>query len=535
MTFRKMLDTLSRSSAHAVSTLGNRNNRVKEYLYIETDVEKAFKKAITTIESNDEIIFLCGSSGDGKSEILTRYYDQYHNKITFHLDATHSFQPDKDAIATLDELFTQHIASNKPLIVGINTGMLFNYSDCGSDEHIDIRSSIKHYLSGKQKNNQPSKHTFINFEDHPKYVPVDDAILSPFIQEVLYKLTQASGENPFYQAWKAELKESDPILHSNYVMLQQKPIQKLIIQTLLKLRLKSDFFLTARTILDVIHQLLTGPKYLFDNLFASDTTDLFRNLQQFDPCNIRSKEIDLFLIQNSLEFEDSEFSAFKNHIEEWIDPDQIKNQPGSWLRLFYLFKDIELQGLSPQAQYHRKFSNNFNNELIEEYTHIWLLHSNFEGDADQRSALRAFYSKELIKALLRFANRFAPQLSDKSQIFLNHLNGYTISAKVDIRASLKRVQEERPKKLGYFNAYLKLDDHDLAPLPVSVNFLDLICKINRGYRPNRHDKNVIVLLEEVIESITAKVRHKDRIQITKDSETWSLINDMEEYEIRVER
>ena len=68
-----------------------------------------------------------------------------------------------------------------------------------------------------------------------------------------------------------------------------------------------------------------------------------------------------------------------------------------------------------------------------------------------------------------------------------------------------------------------------------MNFLDLIRKINRGYRPNRHDKNVIVLLEEVIESITAQVRHKDRIHITKGSENWSLVNDIDEDEIRVER
>lgn len=535
MILRKLLDTLSRSSAYAVSTLGNRNNRVKEYLYIETDVEKAFKKAIKNIESADEIIFLSGSSGDGKSEILTRSYDKYNKKITFHLDATHSFQPDKGAIATLDDLFARHKASDQPLVVGINTGMLFNYSDSGSEAHLDIRNSIKAYLSGSNSQSVARNHTFLNFEDFPKYVPIGDEILSPFIAAILHKLTDNNSENDFYLAWQTMAREDDPVLYSNFAILQLKQVQQLIVQTLLKLRLKNDYFLTARSILDVIHQLLTGPNYLFDNLFASEKTDLFRNLHQFDPCTIRSKGIDLFLIQSSLTFDDEEFITFREYMRKWIDPEKIKNQPGSWLRLFYLFKDVEFTDLLPQDQYHLKFRTDFNNELIEEYTRIWLLHSNFQGDADQRNTLRAFYSKELIKALLRYANRFAPQLSDKSQIFLNDLNGYQLSAHVDIRASLKQVQNERPARLGYFNAYLKLDDHELSALPVSVNFLDLIRKINRGYRPNRHDKNVIVLLEEVIESITTKVRHKDRIHITKGSENWSLVNDIDEDEIRVER
>ena len=85
------------------------------------------------------------------------------------------------------------------------------------------------------------------------------------------------------------------------------------------------------------------------------------------------------------------------------------------------------------------------------------------------------------------------------------------------------------------NAYLKLGDNDLPPLPISINFFELIRKINQGYRPNRHDKNNIIILEEVIEDITSRIRSTDQLFIQKKDESWTLVNDIDEEEIRVER
>ena len=530
MTLRKMLDTLSRSSAHAVSTLDNRNSSaVKKYLYIETDIEQKFKDALEKTTQSDQIIFLCGSSGDGKSEILTRYHEQYSSLMDFHFDATHSFTPDKDAIATLDDAFAGHKSSDKPMVVGINTGMMFNYSDSGADEHRDIKDSFRAYLGDKQAT-QNSCHYFLNFEDFPKYKLVRDKFLSPFIKDLLTKLTIADEKNPFFHAWLQE--DNDQILYSNFRMLQQESVQDIIINTLLKLRLKNDVFLTARTILDFVHHILTGPNYLFDNLFACEKTDLFKALRQFDPCTVRSREIDLFLIQSSLTFDDPEFQSFQASVAEWVNPNDIAQKPGSWIRLFCLLQDIDIGN-----NFHKRFKENFRSELFEEYVRIWKLHSLYDGYSKDKKELKGFYKKGLTSALLGFANRFAPSLSQKNQIFLNDYNGYQVSAKAEIRESLKLVQLEdnRPTRLGYFNACLKLGDDDLVPLPISVNFLELIRKINRGYRPNRHDKNNIIILEEVIEDITSRIRNTDKLFIQKNNESWALINDVDEEEIRVER
>ena len=78
MLLRQALSILSKASPYAVKTLTHDNqksdfDKYKNYLYIETDIEKDVGQALATASKND-IIFVCGSSGDGKSEILVTDY-----------------------------------------------------------------------------------------------------------------------------------------------------------------------------------------------------------------------------------------------------------------------------------------------------------------------------------------------------------------------------------------------------------------------------------------------------------------------------
>ncbi|WP_422490382.1 DNA phosphorothioation-dependent restriction protein DptF [Endozoicomonas sp. ALE010] len=527
MNLRTLLDTLSRSSAQAVSTLGNSSgNPVKDYLYIKTAIESAFQSAIKQATSPEKIIFLCGSSGDGKSEILTRYYKQYSSMLNFHLDATHSFQPDMSAMETLDQVFVDHKHSDKPLVVGINIGMLGNYAEEGAEEHGAIIDSIRAFLDDKYDEISP-EHVFLNFEDFPKFEPENDQIVAPFIQDLLTKITQPTQDNPFYAAWQREVATMSGILYVNYRLLQYTEIQQVIIRTLLKVRLKYEQFLTARTLLDFVHQLLTGPGHLFDNLFTSRATELAKALAHFDPCTIRSKDIDLFLVQKSLNIANPEFNAFQEGVSDLVIREEMST--GSWIRFFYLIQDLDLSN-----NYHHRFVDDFRSQLYEQYIQVWLLHQQYTGASAEKKALREFYRKGILEALFRFANRFAPELTSRNQLFLAEYNGYQLSTRADIKESLKRIGDYKPKRLGYFEALLKLDDDDLPPVPVSSNFLDLILKINSGYRPNKHDKNNIVILEELIDDITRRVRGTDKLHIHKNDQHWVLINDQDEEEIIVE-
>ena len=127
MDFEELIEALSKGSATAVTTLESNVadlNALKEYLYVQTPVEAALRAEIDNNLKKPRVIFVCGSSGDGKTELFRRIYSSYGTKVRFHLDATHSFDPQKDAIAALDDQFSEFKAGNESLVVGINIGML---------------------------------------------------------------------------------------------------------------------------------------------------------------------------------------------------------------------------------------------------------------------------------------------------------------------------------------------------------------------------------------------------------------------------
>lgn len=280
----EVLSILSKSSPFAVSTDRTDESILqyyKDYLYIETEVEADFKKNLLALKK-DEIIFLCGSSGDGKSEILTRYKEDNKSRVDFHLDATHSFNPSQTAIHALDERFTQFKGNDKPLVVGINIGMLGNYAEEGADQHNDVKASIKAFLEN-QAENILVNYTFLDFEQYPKFTFGHEQCSSDFAAQFLARLTEPTLENPFFALYDSEVKKSGhSMLTANYALLGLDSVQKNIIALLLKARLIKDQFLTARTLLDFVFQILAIDGYLFDNLFSGADNELLEHIQSFD-------------------------------------------------------------------------------------------------------------------------------------------------------------------------------------------------------------------------------------------------------------
>lgn len=187
MNLAKALSILSKSSPYAVSTEREQNQDhladYKRYIYIQTDIETDFKKALLSARPN-QIILLCGSSGDGKSEILTQYSQKHKATHDFHLDATHSFNPSQTAIHTLDHRFSEFKQSNKPLVVGINVGMLGNYAEEGAGEHIDVKNAARSFLACN-RSEIPEQYVFLDFEDYPKFTFSNEGSASDFAEQFL--------------------------------------------------------------------------------------------------------------------------------------------------------------------------------------------------------------------------------------------------------------------------------------------------------------------------------------------------------------
>jgi len=237
MNLSKALSVLKKSSPHAVVVEGvDETDELlpfKNYLYVETEIEKAFVKQLQSTINNqqsspcngNEIIFLCGSSGDGKSAILTRHKKEHEGEVEFHLDATHSFHPKEDAVQTLDKLFTDVKGTNKPLVVGINVGMIANYVDNGVVEHTDIKQSMKSFLDNN-KSVISCKHHFLYFEDFAKFDLNNDVTISKFIRDIMIRLTDNAPFNPFIELLGGD---ESQILDVNFKLLSMPEVQDVII------------------------------------------------------------------------------------------------------------------------------------------------------------------------------------------------------------------------------------------------------------------------------------------------------------------
>ncbi|MBC1068609.1 DNA phosphorothioation-dependent restriction protein DptF [Escherichia coli] len=521
ITLRKALGVLAKSSSFSVTTVTHRQkdefDQLKEQLFVKQEIETELQRYLDVAKPG-EIIFLCGSSGDGKSEILTRCKSnpRYQQRFSFHLDATHSFAPRQSAIDALNDLFSNHHQYSSPLLIGINTGMLANFAREGAECHLAIRTAIDSFLSADQEESRPyrSGHcSFFDFEHYPKFQLNEKKQYSSFIKTLLDNLTRNDDSNLFQFIFRhdetvnPELKEV-----ANYKLLCLPGVQDVLITQLFKARLIKDQFVTTRTLLDFLHHLLMGPGYLFDNLFTGAENDLIKKVSDFDPARLHTYEIDQFILRYELGLVDPELDDFLAALAPLhIRFDRQCVNPGdaaSLIRLFWLLQDESLGN-----NYHQKFSVFFNESLFEHYSEIWHLHKNYIADSEQKKALNRFYTSELIAGIQRYANRKAPELSmQKEEFFLGEYGGVKITAPVELKPDWEAIRNKNTAHPTGFDVHLKVGQNSLLPVRIGLNLFELLNKLNNGYRPNKYDKNAIVLLDEIVDLITEQAKSSSEIK-----------------------
>ncbi|HEC4070111.1 TPA: DNA phosphorothioation-dependent restriction protein DptF [Escherichia coli] len=521
ITLRKALGVLAKSSSFSVTTVTHRQkdefDQLKEQLFVKQEIETELQRYLDVAKPG-EIIFLCGSSGDGKSEILTRCKSnpRYQQRFSFHLDATHSFAPRQSAIDALNDLFSNHHQYSSPLLIGINTGMLANFAREGAECHLAIRTAIDSFLSADQEESRPyrSGHcSFFDFEHYPKFQFNEKKQYSSFIKTLLDNLTRNDDSNLFQFIFRhdetvnPELKEV-----ANYKLLCLPGVQDVLITQLFKARLIKDQFVTTQTLLDFLHHLLMGPGYLFDNLFTGAENDLIKKVSDFDPARLHTYEIDQFILRYELGLVDPELDDFLAALAPLhIRFDRQCVNPGdaaSLIRLFWLLQDESLGN-----NYHQKFSVFFNESLFEHYSEIWHLHKNYIADSEQKKALNRFYTSELIAGIQRYANRKAPELSmQKEEFFLGEYGGVKITAPVELKPDWEAIRNKNTAHPTGFDVHLKVGQNSLLPVRIGLNLFELLNKLNNGYRPNKYDKNAIVLLDEIVDLITEQAKSSSEIK-----------------------
>jgi DNA phosphorothioation-dependent restriction protein DptF len=341
-------DLLAKSSPASVSTQGSSSEAersLKEYLYVKDAVHDSLTRTLrerATVQRS--VVFLCGTSGDGKSELIRRVRPEFEAAYRFHVDATHSFRPDGTALDALEELFSSD--APKPILVGVNLGMLANFANHSPSTHKDLKGEIQEFFA-KRPPGQRAR--FVDFNDFPKFSSDEQGTLaSRFLLELVQRVTLRVPENPIYEALKLDEQQLTQ-RWKNFRLLGVPVIQRRLIHVLALCHLRNGLFLPTRMLLDTLHQLIAADGYFFDALFASQDSELLRAAASLDPAARRSTETDRFLLSN--ESNTPEALAFAEGLRAEVGFSLDDVAPRGWLRLYYL-----LHGEQVGSNYHQRFA-----------------------------------------------------------------------------------------------------------------------------------------------------------------------------------
>lgn len=508
-----LIEKMSKSSPEAVNTLNNSSDNIVEYLHVETDIEKKYLETLEENKDNKCLVFLCGSSGDGKSAIINRHIKDYQKYYNFHVDATHSFSPDQSAIDALSYAFEEFQESSQSLVVGINIGIMINFINEVGYKFEQIQEAIQNFLN---KNENSENIFFINFENYPKFYMENNDIKSPFIKNIFKRITQNTEDNPFQKAYKEDMDNQDlSIEHKNLQLLSNEYIQNNIINLLVISNLKYNQFLTSRSLLDFIYILLSSDSLLIDELFENKSNEIIENISKEDPTQIRSFEIDKFIIERENKQMDLEISSLIDHLNSILNM-KIYEDPTAktLLRTIYL-----VQGLDFENYYINEFCKYFKNKTLVEFLNLLKIHQKFE-----QSNMRKYSDiyKRITNAIFKYVNKNNPQYTNKKYLKTAHNNKFGTYGYLNLTHDSKRLQNLNHKLLHYFPIYLLANNTPINQININFNMLQMINQINDGYRPNKHERNAIIMFEELVEAVIDIANKSDMLLIDSEDKVMSL-------------
>lgn len=528
ITLRQVLSVLDKSSPFSVSTLRFDDSsewlKIKSYLYIPSEIENDFNNALHEAKAGD-LFFLCGSSGDGKSEILTRLYQRFQAKIKFHLDATHSKKQHSTAVECLNELFDDHKETNCILAIGINIGMMQKFIKFGAQRHEDIKQYLKQFFLRTQTT--PfiiDKAHFFDFEDYPRLIFSNNSITSTFVSAFIDKLTKESDSNPFWQAYLYDLKNSD-FPACNYKLLLNKTVQKNLIELLGLIRLYDNQFLTPRMFVDFIYKLIVtqNDDGLVGNLFSYLDNDISQKIVELEPNRIRNKTIDDFVLAYSTRTLSDEDNIYIDYLNQLSGTTlSLKGL----IQLSYLMKDDDNEYLS-------KLSNAFNNKEKEYYLKLIEIYSADDISLEDEAILDEIITKTFIGAIYKYVNRHLPESGD-SYIITRELPHYFISSKADIYFDFNWIKNYKLIRTCSIPIPLIINEQEPIIFNLDINLLALALKIRNGFLPNRQKQEELLQFEELISQIIKNIKTIEDIQLfdRENNKTTKIVKNRSGYSIK---
>jgi len=534
LNLQKALGVLSRSSKYSVSTLRTENTvdelqALKDHLYITPDIQIEFEGALEDAlkrPHTNSIICLCGSSGDGKSEILTQLYKRFSNSIDFHLDATHSNSQHKSAIDCLDENFDEFKANNRPLAIGINIGMLQKFLKQGSKRHNDIKESFEKYFKNRHvKGYEANGISFYDFECYPRLNFTSSKITSDFITDFLSKLTEATPSNPFYKYYQLENQTSSYVA-KNFEILSLPPFQKKLIELFGLARLMEEQFLIPRIFVDFIYQILTmrNEDGIVGNVFTKFDNEFSRCFTKVDPINVRSQALDNFYLEYTTQTLSSKVQDDINTLSSMI---RFPLTPEGVVRVAYLLGEETLK--SSLADFSKE---SYLQKSLTNYLNLISIFQKGELTSEDEDLCLNIVEELIVNSALDYSNRL---LSSKVDGFIvsRKLKDYSICNKVNIQADIEWIEKHQLTSIDKIPIPLIINNEPVYIFKIDLNTMIQAVYISNGFRPNRQNLETIAKFDELISHIVNRTIETESMKLISNNKTISVSKNRRRYTVEV--
>lgn len=547
------LSKLKKSSKESIEDSEGFDDDFKEYMHVDREIQFQFKDKLDKVGKMDsaQLIMLAGSVGDGKSHLLSYFKSHFPDLISpfdIHNDATESFDPDLTAIQTLIKILEPfsdekiNNSSNK-LILAINLGIL---SDLMEDETFISKYSKLYNLLldlnifdvSTATNNVTNEFlSIINFTDYQLFELDEEGVSSRFISQLLKRVVQVSDKNPFYRAYRKdlELKIKTPVLN-NYYMLMNDDVQEVIIQLITKTIIKNKKLISTRELLNFIYEILVPSEInfysnlddvhnyideLLPNLLfnTNNRSILLKDIFMESPMNIRSEILDEFIISlNTLNiktvlndyFEDyDEFKFFKDYLlsKNYSRLAMLKNErpkqnyvKNSLLYYLLFFGTDDVKKVFVDAIYDEFIKN--------------LYYYNYKP-----LKLRKLFIK-LNKAILSWSGSIK-----QDYIIIDTLPSFNIAKRINIDfqpiSKINTTLKNNFKSSISYNVHVNgelcegecnnsvCDKKECIKLNIDYLLFESIIKINKGYQPNKNEKENLIVFDDFIHDVLSKTNNNE--------------------------
>ena len=522
------LGVLSSASKYSVSTLRTENSiddlqKLKDHIYITPDIQIDFEAALVKSTAKN-IICLCGSSGDGKSEILTQLYKKFSRTINFHLDATHSKSQHKSAIDYLNEKFDEFKVNDKPLAIGINIGMLQKFIKQGDIRHSDIKASFEEYFNNRHVKGFNSGNTsFYDFECYPRLQFSSKKITSDFISQFLNKLTEKADSNPFWKCYQLE-GNTPSLVRKNFDVLSLKSFQNRLIELFGVARLMDEQFLIPRTFVDFIYKILTSDNEdgIIGNVFTKFDNEFSRSFAKINPISKRSKDVDSFYLEYATNTLSKEIKA---DIGLLLSISNVSLTPQGIIQGCYLLRDEKLT-----SQLSNFASKSYLQKSLEYYLALIEL---FERETLSESDMDDYLTiveELLVSSALDYANRLLPSKVD-GYIVSRKIQDFSICNKVNVQADLDYVEKHQLLSTDIIPIQLIINDEPPYIFNVDLKTIIQAVHIANGFRPNRQNLEFIAKFDELIAHIVQGTINTDSMKLINQSKTISVNKNRNRYSV----